>query len=139
MKGNTGDNTVFDEDFDDAPTVLVKGQPGPNAANVRTLEREMSGLSEWDPITNGPAPITDNIADQQEEQILHMQNADPLRLPTFTLFGNADFFFQDRCVAGANPDPGCWKQNPGSRGTTATTSPRSPAPGRDGSARACRT
>ncbi|MGZ4216749.1 MAG: hypothetical protein ACXVHB_00920 [Solirubrobacteraceae bacterium] len=113
MKGNTGDNTVFDEDFDDAPTVLVKGQPGPNAANVRTLEREMSGLSEWDPITNGPAPITDNIADQQEEQILHMQNADPLRLPTFTLFGNADFFFQDRCVAGANPDPGCWKQNPG--------------------------
>jgi len=113
VKGNTGDSTVFDEDFDDAPTVLVKGQPSPNAANVRTLEREMSGLSEWDPITNGPTPITDNIADQQEEQILHMQNADPLRLPTFTLFGNADFFFQDRCVANANPDPGCWKQNPG--------------------------
>jgi len=111
--GSTGDNTVFDEDFDDAPTVLVKGQPGPNAANVRTLEREMSGLSEWDPIVNGPTPITDNIADQQEEQILHMQNADPLRLPTFTLFGNADFFFQDRCVAGANPDAGCWKQNAG--------------------------
>ena len=100
VKGNTGDNTVFDEDFDDAPTVLVKGQPGPNDANVRNLEREMSGLSEWDPITNGPAPITDNIADQQEEQILHMQNADPLRLPTFTMFGNADFFFEDRCVVG---------------------------------------
>src|SRR5262249_8372813 len=63
VQGNTGDNTVFDEDFDDAPTVLVKGQPGPNDASVRKLEREMSGLSEWDPITNAPAPITDNIAD----------------------------------------------------------------------------
>lgn len=113
VQGNTGDNTVFDEDFDDAPTVLVKGQPGPNGANVRTLEREMSGLSEWDPVIHAPAPITDNIADQQEEKILHMQNADPLRLPTFTLFGNDDFFFEDECAAGANPDPGCFKQNPG--------------------------
>ena len=104
---------MFDEDFDDAPTVLVKGQPGPNAANVRTLEREISGLSEWDPVTHGPAPITDNIADQQEEKILHMRNADPLRLPTFTLFGNDDFFFEDECPSGANPDPGCFKQNPG--------------------------
>jgi hypothetical protein len=111
--GNTGDNTVFDEDFDDAPTVLVKGQPGADAANVRGLEREMSGLSEFDPVTHAPAPITDNIADQQEEKILHMQNADPLRLPTFTLFGNDDFFFEDECVSGGNPDPGCFKQNPG--------------------------
>jgi hypothetical protein len=113
VKGTTSDNTVFDEDFDDAPTVLVKGQPGPNAANVRGLEQEISGLSEWDPVHSAPTAITDNIADQQEEQILHMQNADPLRLPTFTLFGNDDFFFEDECVSGANPDPGCWKQNPG--------------------------
>jgi len=113
VKGTTGDGTVFDEDFDDAPTVLVKGQPGPNAANVRQLEQEMSGLSEWDPIKEAPTPITDNIADQQEEQILHMNNADPLRLPTFTLFGNDDFFFEDSCVSGANPDAGCWKQNAG--------------------------
>jgi len=113
VQGNTGDSTAFDEDFDDAPTVLVKGQPGPDATNVRDLEREMSGLSEWDPIVNEPTPISVNIADQQEEQILHMANADPLRLPTFTMFGNPDFFFQDDCSSGANPDPGCWKQNAG--------------------------
>jgi hypothetical protein len=113
VKGTTNDPTVFDEDFDDAPTVLIAGRPGANAANTRQLEREISGLSEWDPVVDAPTPITDNIADQQEEKILHMQNADPLRLPTFTLFGNDDFFFQDSCVSGANPDPGCWKQNPG--------------------------
>jgi len=113
VQGNTGDKTVFDEDFDDAPTVLVKGQPGPDAANVRTLEREMSGLSEWDPVVHAPTPIAVQIADQQEEQILHMQNADPLRLPTFTMFGNPDFFFRDNCLSGANPDPGCFDQSPG--------------------------
>jgi hypothetical protein len=113
VQGNTGDNTPFDENFDDAPTVLVQGQPDPNAPNVRTLEREMSGLSEWDPIVHAPTPISAQIADQQEEQILHMQNADPLRLPTFTMFGNPDFFFEDECTANANPDPGCFNQNPG--------------------------
>jgi hypothetical protein len=113
VQGNTGDKTVFDEDFDDAPTVLVKGQPGADASNVRTLEREMSGLSEWDPVVHAPTPIAVDIADQQEEQILHMQNADPLRLPTFTMFGNPDFFFEDECTTGANPDPGCFNQNGG--------------------------
>jgi hypothetical protein len=113
VQGNTGDNTVFDEDFDDAPTVFVKGQPGADASNVRTLEREMSGLSEWDPVVHAPTPIAVDIADQQEEQILHMQNADPLRLPTFTMFGNPDFFFEDECTRGANPDPGCFNQNAG--------------------------
>jgi hypothetical protein len=34
------------------------------------------------------------MADPVEEQALHMVNADPKRTPTFTLFGNADFFFQ---------------------------------------------
>ena len=44
VKGKTGDNTVFDEDFDDAPTILVKGPArARTTANVRKLEREMSG------------------------------------------------------------------------------------------------
>jgi hypothetical protein len=33
------------------------------------------------------------MADPVEEQALHMVNADPNRTPTFTMFGNADFFF----------------------------------------------
>jgi len=118
VAGTTGDQTVFDEDDDDAPTIFVKGQPGPDDPSVRGLEREISGLSEYDPITDSPQPVTDNIADQQEEQILHMVNSDPLRTPTFTLFGNDDFFFEDQfdypCPgSGTNPDPGCATQEPG--------------------------
>ena len=45
---------------------------------------------------SAPAPITDNIADQQEEQILHMQNADPLRLPAAeAVLGHADAVFSE--------------------------------------------
>ncbi len=34
------------------------------------------------------------MADPVEEQSLHMVNSDPDRTPTFTMFGNPDFFFQ---------------------------------------------
>jgi hypothetical protein len=34
------------------------------------------------------------LADPVEEKTLHMVNADPTRTPTFTMFGNPDFFFQ---------------------------------------------
>ena len=76
----------------------------------------MSGMSEYDPITDAPEPITDNIADQQELSILHMINADPLRTPSFVLFGNDDFFFddgfEDPCPV-TGEDPGCALQNHG--------------------------
>jgi hypothetical protein len=116
VHGTTGDNTVFDEDSDDAPEIMIKNQPAPGASTTRNLEREMSGLSEFDPITDGPQPITDNIADQQELQILHMVNADPLRTPSFVLFGNDDFFFDDGFeVPCPTPglDAGCAQQDGG--------------------------
>ena len=37
--------------------------------------------------------MTVNLADPVEEQALHMVNTDSNRTPTFTLFGNDDFFF----------------------------------------------
>jgi hypothetical protein len=116
IKGTTGDSTVFDEDSDDAPEIMIKNQPGANTSTVRNLEREMSGMSEYDPITDAPEPITDNIADQQELQILHMIDSDPLRTPSFVLFGNDDFFFddgfEDPCPQ-PGEDPGCANQNGG--------------------------
>ena len=116
VAGTTGDQTQFDEDDDDAPAIIVKNQPSANDTSVRNLEREIGGLSEYDPITDAPEPITDNIADQQTEQILHMADSDPLRTPTFTLFGNDDFFFQDQfdrpCPgSGTNEDTGCAAQD----------------------------
>ena len=39
MQGNTGDSTVFDEDFDDAPTVLVNSGSARGARAVLALSR----------------------------------------------------------------------------------------------------
>jgi hypothetical protein len=52
------------------------------------------------------------MADEYEETILHMINADPIRLSTFTLFGDPTFFFQN-CCDGTSNLPGCPLQNKG--------------------------
>jgi hypothetical protein len=85
----------FSVHSDDAPTVYVNGHPGPTDPAVRKLERDVSGLTAPDPYVNGgqAVPLTVNLADPVEEQALHMVNSDPNRTPTFTLFGNDDFFF----------------------------------------------
>jgi hypothetical protein len=51
-------------------------------------------------------PVAVNFADPIEEKALHMVNADPQRTPTFTMFGNDDFFFTASATTpscGANP------------------------------------
>jgi hypothetical protein len=109
---NPSDTTPFDEDYDDAPTVFVQAQPGADDTSTRNLEKDMSGISEFDPSTGSNEPIVYQLADQETEKILHMWNADPLRDPTFTVFGNDDFYFQDYCVSGATSGPDCYQQNP---------------------------
>jgi hypothetical protein len=89
----------FDLHFDDAPTIYVNGQPARTDPTVRKLERDVGSLTSLDPyVRNGgvvqTVPVTAALADPVEEQTLHMVNADPLRTPTFTMFGNPDFFFQ---------------------------------------------
>jgi hypothetical protein len=86
----------FDIHFDDAPTVYVNGQPGRDDAGVRKLEQDMGSLTLPDPyVNNGQSiPAADQMADTVEEQTLHMVNSDPARTPTFTMFGNPDFFFE---------------------------------------------
>jgi outer membrane murein-binding lipoprotein Lpp len=39
-------------------------------------------------------PIAERLADVVEEKTLHMVNADPKRTPSFTMFGNPDFYWQ---------------------------------------------
>jgi hypothetical protein len=89
---------------DDAPTFYVAGNPSRTDASVRKLERDLGGMTLPDPYTNNgaPTPITSALADSVAMRILHMVNADPARTPTFTLFGNPDFFF----TAGSNPTCG---------------------------------
>jgi hypothetical protein len=86
---------TFDLHFDDAPTIYVNGQPSRTDPSVRKLERGLGAATAVDPYQGGDTvALAERLADTVEENTLHMVNADPKRTPTFTLFGNADFFFQ---------------------------------------------
>ncbi|HEY7078010.1 MAG TPA: hypothetical protein VH418_21680 [Solirubrobacteraceae bacterium] len=100
---------TFDVHSDDAPTFYVHGNPERTDPGVRTLERDVAGLTSVDPFAGGATvPLFQRFADPVEEKALHMVNSDPARTPTFTGFGNADFFFSTtnpRC--GGTPAPQC--------------------------------
>jgi hypothetical protein len=67
---------------------------------VRKLERDVAATTAVDPYAGGAAPIAQRLADPVEEKTLHMVNSDPKRTPTFTMFGNDDFFFQTTNLSG---------------------------------------
>ena len=87
--------TDFAVHSDDAPTFYVNGNPPASSSTVRSLEHQLAGMRLSDPYVNNGAlaPIAVNFADPVEEATLHMVNTDPNRTPTFTMFGNDDFFF----------------------------------------------
>ena len=87
---------TYDIHFDDAPTFYVNGQPARNDTTLRALERTVGSATAQDPyVSNGATvPISERLADVVEEKTLHMVNADPKRTPSFTMFGNPDFFWQ---------------------------------------------
>jgi hypothetical protein len=92
-KGYTGPS------FDVEPqgtAVYVAGQPGPADTNVRNLERaSLAATSDIVNPYNGVAneKVTNFLAGKNEQRVLHIESADPLRTPTFTLFPKPDYFF----------------------------------------------
>jgi hypothetical protein len=108
-----GDSTPFGFDADDAPAIIVSGEDSASdqaSATVRNLEYTFATTKEYNPIIGKTVPITVNMADQAEEQILHMVNSDPNRTPTFTLFGDPSFYFEGECdyvgaAQGQTPGP----------------------------------
>jgi hypothetical protein len=108
-KNNT---TPFTAVSDSAPGLYVTGQPGPNDAAVRTLERDTGGLTAANPYTGTTQPITNYLADQTEMAILHMVNADPARTPTFTMFAKPDYFLSTTTPA-CTTAAACVTQNSG--------------------------
>ena len=143
-----GDTTLFSVHSDDAPTVYVNGtaaQPLRDQTDpvVRSLEREMAGLSWLNPYTNA---VENNImvalADHTEMKTLHMVTADPFRTPTFTPFADPDWFFfatggaRRACDARPRARSSRRGRRRASRGTTATSRTRSPRPGSATSGRA---
>src|SRR6478736_233587 len=86
------DTTPFSLESDSAPEFYVTGKPGPNVPQVRTLERDVAGLTAANPYTGTTQKIANYLADPAEEAILHMVNADPARTPTFAMFAKPDYF-----------------------------------------------
>jgi hypothetical protein len=117
LKQEKHDSIEFDVHADDAPTVYVhgsssKGGPPATDPRVRRLEQDMSGLTLTNVRSGETEQVTQHIADQVDEQILHMVNADPSRTPSFTLFGNPVFYYEQEgpfgytCPTTTGP-PGC--------------------------------
>ena len=104
------DTTPFTLENDSAPEFYVTGNPGPDTPGVRTLERDVGGLTAANPYTSTTQPITNYLADPTEEAILHMVNADPARTPTFAMFAKPDYFLSTGSAnCGGGP---CVIQNP---------------------------
>jgi hypothetical protein len=85
--------------FDDAPAFYVNGQPPRTDPTVRQLERDTGALTAPDPYVRSSGvpqtvPLAQGLIDTVGEAAIHMVNADPSRTPTFTMFGDPDFFFQ---------------------------------------------
>jgi hypothetical protein len=88
---------------DDAPTVYITGNPAQTAAATRTLEQQAAGLVGFDPITGGDNKVAQALADHAEMALLHMISYDPARTPSFTLFGNPDYFLSASSTAPCTP------------------------------------
>jgi hypothetical protein len=101
--------TPFDIHFDMAPAFYVSGQPARGSAIARQFEHDAAALTAVNPRTGNTDGLTQYLADPVELQLLHMITGDPLRTPTFVMFGNPDYFFQT-FVAKGSPNVGV---NPG--------------------------
>jgi hypothetical protein len=86
-------NTAFSVHSDDAPTVYITGNPAPTDAVTRTLEHDLDALTATNPMTGNTDKLSRLLADQAEMKLLHMVTASPARTPTFTMFGNDNYFF----------------------------------------------
>ena len=83
--------TPFGLKGDSAPDYYVNGNPGPNDAVTRQMERAVSNFAVVDPLTGQSTRLTEALADRPTLRALHMVTADSLRTPTFTEFNNPDF------------------------------------------------
>jgi hypothetical protein len=93
LSGTASAGTQFDIEPQGA-AVYVHGQPAADDPAVRQLERDTAAMTADDPYTgvNGER-IVNYQAGALEQRVLHMQTADPLRTPTYTIFPKPDYYF----------------------------------------------
>jgi hypothetical protein len=123
LKTQKGNTTQFLVHADDAPTIYIDTNPAPASPITRKMEQDVGGLT-WPNSLPGKVgqidQLTVALADQAEMKLLHMVTKSPARTPSFTMFGNPDYFIQTSrgslplaptdCVA--NPSS-CVVQGPG--------------------------
>src|SRR5262249_23454982 len=93
LTGTASSSTQFDIEPQGA-SLYVHGQPAAHDPVARQLERDTAAMTGNDPYSgvNGEK-ITNYQAGALEQRVLHVQTADPLRTPTYTLFPKGDYFF----------------------------------------------
>jgi hypothetical protein len=92
MATEFGEGSPFRVHTDDAPTFYINGNPAQFSALTRRFEHEAAALTAFNPITGNTDTLTQAIADQQQQALLHMITADPNRTPNFIMFANPDYF-----------------------------------------------
>jgi hypothetical protein len=91
-----GSTTPFLVHADDAPTIYISGNPAPTASITRDLETDIAALTFNNPLfgKNGETDdLAQFLADQATMKFLHMVTTSAARTPSFTMFGNPDYFF----------------------------------------------
>jgi hypothetical protein len=84
---------AFSVHSDDAPTFYLNGNPAPTDAATRQIEHDLDALIATNPITTAVDKLSFRLADQAEIKLLHMVTKSPARTPTFTMFGDENYFF----------------------------------------------
>jgi hypothetical protein len=95
-------STAFSVHSDSAPTFYINGNPAPTDASTRTLEHDVAALIVGNPITLASDTLSAFLADRAVMNLLHMVTFVPDRTPSFTMFGNPDYFNQTSQTSG-NP------------------------------------
>ena len=102
-----GNATTFQVHNDDAPTVYINGNPAPTDGVTRTLQHDMDALVAVNPMTGNTDKLSKLLADQAEMKLLHMVTSSPARTPTFTMFGDDNYFFQNGSATGCASPSDC--------------------------------
>ena len=87
-------STPFSVHSDDAPNMYINTNPGPTDTLTRTMEHDLDALVATSPITGSTDKLSKLLADRAEMKLLHMVTASPARTPTFTMFGDDNYFFE---------------------------------------------
>ncbi len=88
-------------------SLYVHGQPAPSDPAVRQLQRDTAAMTADNPYSGEQGEhIVKYQAGAVEQRVLHMQTADPLRTPTYTMFPVPDYYFATSGPAGVSINNG---------------------------------